>query len=89
MKCTPVTINLKPETERLVQEELESGHFHSVDELIVKSVHAWREKQRQSRTLSAAQRDAAVDRALAFARNRAIPLGGISIKELIHEGHRL
>jgi Arc/MetJ-type ribon-helix-helix transcriptional regulator len=84
-----MTINLKPETERLVQEEIQSGHFHSVDELIVKSVHAWREKQRQSRTSSAAQRDAAVDRAMDFARNRAIALGGVSIKELIHEGHRL
>jgi Arc/MetJ-type ribon-helix-helix transcriptional regulator len=39
-----VTVELKPETERLVQEELRNGHFHSVDDLIVASVHAWREK---------------------------------------------
>jgi Arc/MetJ-type ribon-helix-helix transcriptional regulator len=39
-----VTVELKPETEELVQEEIRNGHFHSVDELIVKSVHAWREK---------------------------------------------
>ncbi len=37
-------MELKPETERLVQEEIKSGHFDSVDELIVKGVHAWREK---------------------------------------------
>lgn len=35
---------LKPETERLVQEEIRSGHFHSVDDLIVEGVQAWREK---------------------------------------------
>jgi Arc/MetJ-type ribon-helix-helix transcriptional regulator len=39
-----VTVELKPETERLVQEEIQRGHFHSVDELIVQGVHAWREK---------------------------------------------
>lgn len=37
-------IELKPETERLVQEEIRKGHFHSVDDLIVEGVHAWREK---------------------------------------------
>jgi len=35
-------VDLKPETERLVQEEISSGHFRSVDELIMAGVHAWR-----------------------------------------------
>ncbi len=30
-----MTVELKLETERLVQEEIRSGHIHSVDELIV------------------------------------------------------
>ena len=33
-----MTINLKPETERLVQEELQNGHFRSVDEMIAQVV---------------------------------------------------
>ena len=37
-------LELKPETERLVQEEIESGHFQSVDEVIVQGVYALREK---------------------------------------------
>jgi len=37
-------VQIKPETERLVQEEINQGHFHSVDELIVEGVYAWREK---------------------------------------------
>ena len=41
-----MTVQLKPETEQLVQEEIRNGHFHSVDELIVQGVHAWREKHR-------------------------------------------
>jgi hypothetical protein len=41
-----VTVELKPETEQLVQEEIQSGHVHSVDELIVYGVQAVREKLR-------------------------------------------
>jgi Arc/MetJ-type ribon-helix-helix transcriptional regulator len=41
-------LELKPETEQLVQEEIRRGHFHSVDELIVQGMHAWREKHQIS-----------------------------------------
>jgi Arc/MetJ-type ribon-helix-helix transcriptional regulator len=41
-----VTVELKPETEQLVQEEIQSGHVHSVDELIVYGVQAVRAKLR-------------------------------------------
>ena len=37
-------IDIAPETERLVREELGSGHFRSVDELIKAGVEALREK---------------------------------------------
>jgi len=39
-----MTVDLKPETERLVLEEVRRGHFHSVDEVIVQGVYALREK---------------------------------------------
>ncbi|HEY3741483.1 MAG TPA: hypothetical protein VGL53_16640 [Bryobacteraceae bacterium] len=37
-------VELKPETERLVEEELRSGHVHSVDELIVEGIKSLRDK---------------------------------------------
>ena len=37
-------VELKPETERLVREEIQLGHFQSVDEVIVQGVYALREK---------------------------------------------
>jgi len=83
-----MTINVKPETEQLVQEEIQRGHFRSVDEIIVEGVQAWREKHR-SKEIGLEQRRKAVGDALAFATHKAIPLSGISIKELIHEGHWL
>jgi hypothetical protein len=39
-----MTIEIKPATGKLVQEEIQSGHVGSVDELIVKGIEALREK---------------------------------------------
>ncbi len=41
-----MTVELKPETERLVREELQSGHVQTVDELVVQGVRALREKSK-------------------------------------------
>ncbi len=41
-----MTIRIKPETEQLVKEELQNGHFRSVDEIIFEGVQARREKER-------------------------------------------
>lgn len=88
LRSATMAIDVKPEIEQLVREEIQSGHFRSVDEIIIQGVQAWRDKHRLA-SGGAEQRRAAVDQALAFAREKAIPLGGVSIKELIHEGHRL
>jgi Arc/MetJ-type ribon-helix-helix transcriptional regulator len=44
-------VELKPETERLVQEEIKRGQFSSVDELIVQGVYALREKSNAAQTI--------------------------------------
>jgi Arc/MetJ-type ribon-helix-helix transcriptional regulator len=41
-----MTVELKPETAKLVEEEIRRGRFHSVHELIVEGVHAVREKSK-------------------------------------------
>jgi Arc/MetJ-type ribon-helix-helix transcriptional regulator len=43
-------VELKPETERLVQEEIKCGHFQSVDDMIVQGVYAFREKSKIAQT---------------------------------------
>lgn len=83
-----MTIHLKPESERLVKEELQIGNFGSVDELIVQSVRAWREKY-GSKQLTTEQRHQAVARMREFAEKNRTSLGDISIKDLLHEGHRM
>jgi Arc/MetJ-type ribon-helix-helix transcriptional regulator len=82
-----MVIQLNPETERLVQEEMQSGRFHSIDEIILQGIRTRHEKEQPQP--SEAQRRQAVERALDFARHRAVCLDGISIKQLLHEGHRV
>jgi hypothetical protein len=45
-------VELKPETERLLQEELRSGQIQTVDELIVQGVQALREKSKLAHAAS-------------------------------------
>jgi len=82
-----MSINLNPETERLVKEELRNGNFHSVDEIILHGIRAKHEKRADPPAVL--DRNRTVERALDFAKRRAIPLRGASIKELLHQGHRL
>src|SRR5438876_12203375 len=42
-----MTINLKPEQERIIREEIENGHFHSADEVIDHALAALKEKGRK------------------------------------------
>jgi hypothetical protein len=79
-----MTIDLKPETERLVRQELQNGHFLSVDEMIVEGVQA----RREGKPLS---RDARKTPAEAVAHIRELRQGnrlpaGVTIKDLISEG---
>ena len=51
-----MSIDISPETERLVREEIRRGHFGSVDDLIVAGVRAWREKYGSQAALASAPR---------------------------------
>jgi hypothetical protein len=79
-----MTINLKPETERLVEQELQNGHFGSVDEMIVEGVQA----RREGKPLSSAHRKTpaeAVAHIRQLRRGNRLP-AGVTIKDLINEG---
>ena len=77
-------IQLSPETERLVEREIASGRFHSVDEIIQKGIHTVDDESERRR-----KHREAIEWTRDFARNRALPLNGITIKELIEEGRRM
>ena len=83
-------INLTPELERIVNNELRSGHFRSAEEVIAKALAVLREKE-----ALAVVRDpnggyeTAVREMLNFVVANRTVLQGISVKQLIREGHRL
>lgn len=44
-----MTIQLKPEQERIIQEEIRSGHFRNADEVLDHALAALREKEPHAR----------------------------------------
>lgn len=44
-----MTINLKPEQERIIQAEIESGHFRNPDEVLDHALAALQEKEHKRR----------------------------------------
>lgn len=85
-----MNINLTPKQERIVNDELKSGHFRSAEEVIGEALQALRQKDQSSAgvTANGAQHEAAREM-LAFVEKNRVRLEGVSVKELIHEGHRL
>jgi len=80
-----VILEIKPETERLAQEELRNGHFRSIDEMIVEGVSARREgKQISSQALVRTRAEAAA-RIRSMRRGNRLP-EGTTIQQLINEG---
>jgi Arc/MetJ-type ribon-helix-helix transcriptional regulator len=85
-----MNVKLTPEQEKIIQDELKTGHFRTVEEVIGEALLVLHEKE-QSSTVGVpdgAQREA-VKEMLAFVERNRVRLEGISVKELIHEGHRL
>jgi Arc/MetJ-type ribon-helix-helix transcriptional regulator len=85
-----MNINLTPEQEKIVKDTLETGHFRTVQEVIGEALQVLREKKQSSTvgTSNGAQREP-VREMLAFVEKNRVRLEGVSVKELIHEGHRL
>ena len=82
--------HLPPELEKIVNEELKIGHFRTPEEVIAEALQALREKEKSSPTPSGsgAQREA-VREMLDFVEKNCVRLTGVSVKDLIHEGHQL
>lgn len=82
--------NLTPELERIVNDELRSGHFRSAEELIAKALVALREKEVSALTGdNIGGYESAVREMLNSVAENHTPLKGVSVKQLIREGHRL
>jgi Arc/MetJ-type ribon-helix-helix transcriptional regulator len=83
-----MTITLNPEQERIIQEEIQSGHFRNPEEVLDRALAVLREKENSPHTDVA--KEERVRRAqTAVARiqelSKGLSLGGLKIKDLIDE----
>jgi Arc/MetJ-type ribon-helix-helix transcriptional regulator len=74
-----MTIELKPEQERIIQEQLASGHFKSVDEVLTAALCRLPHHERSSNRT-------AVERMIEFSRTHSVKLPvGQTVESLIRE----
>jgi Arc/MetJ-type ribon-helix-helix transcriptional regulator len=74
----------KPGHEQLVQEALNSGRYHNVDEFLDEALSAWKTSEARRYDLKKAQAAAASICEL----RKGVTLGGLKIKDLAAEGQR-
>jgi Arc/MetJ-type ribon-helix-helix transcriptional regulator len=76
-----MTVELKPEQERMIQEQLASGQFKSVDEVLTTALSRLPHKGRSNRR--------AVARMIEFSRQHSAKLpAGETVEGLVRESHR-
>ena len=81
----PLTLTLDPHGEELVAAHLRTGRYHSVEEVVNRALETLAEKDPP-----AVEGKRTPAEAIAHIRQsrRGVRLGGLKIKDLIHEGHR-
>jgi putative addiction module CopG family antidote len=77
-----MTIQLSPEQENVIHQAIQTGKYHSVDEVVDSALESIRQREQIPPALTRSQLAGQRIREL---RKGAI-LGGLSIKELIEEG---
>jgi hypothetical protein len=84
-----MNLHLTPEQEQIIQRELESGHFRTAEDVIASALHALLEKGEWPGLGLRPSGEEAVRRMLNFVEKNRVVLKDISVKELIHEDHKL
>lgn len=82
-------IHLTREEEQIVKQELASGRFHTTEEVVAEALRALQDRRRSGAARPSAERREAVREMLTFVEKNRVRLDGISVKDLIHEGHRV
>jgi putative addiction module CopG family antidote len=80
-----MTIELKPEQERMIQEQLASGLYRSVEEVLTTALASLPHDRRFDRQ----NRREAVRRMIEFGERRKLTLGEPVTRRFLHEGHRI
>lgn len=80
-------IHLDSRGEHLIERQLQSGRYHSAEQVVVSALEAL--NQSDQALAQNDERRRAVQDMLAFAGKHGFTLGaGLRLKDLIHEGHK-
>ena len=77
-------MELKPEHEQIIRQQLAGGHFTSVDEVLTTALASLPRDRRFDRE----NRREAVRRMIEFGDRRKLSLGEPVTRQFLHEGHR-
>ena len=80
-----MTIELKPEQEQIIRQQLASGNFKSVDEVLATALASLP----RDRRFDLENRREAVRRMIEFGERRKLSLGEPVTRQFLHEGHRI
>jgi len=83
-----MTITLTPEQEQIVDDQLRLGFYRTPEDVVASALRALR-KVNPRASVGGADQQEAVSEMLRFVENNRTTLTGISVKDLIHEGHHL
>jgi Arc/MetJ-type ribon-helix-helix transcriptional regulator len=83
-----MTITLTPEQEQIVDDQLRLGVYRTPEDVVADALRALRKVNPHANGGGADQQEA-VSEMLRFVENHRTALTGISVKDLIHEGHHL
>ena len=81
----PLNLTLDPYVEQLVEAHLRTGRYRSPEEVVTRALESRTEREQPG-----TQRKKTVAEAVAHIREsrKGVTLGGLKIKDLIHQGHK-
>jgi putative addiction module CopG family antidote len=82
-----MNVRLDPHSERLIEQQLRAGRYHSPEEVVARALETLAESD--STCSDENERRQAVQDMLEFSSKHRFTLGeGLRIRDLIHEGHK-
>ena len=79
-----MTVHLPPRIERIIEEAVRSGEYHSAEEVLSEAVTVWQARHTVAEP-NGDDRQAAIQRLKNFGNTHHLSLGGITIKQLRDE----
>ncbi len=83
-----MTIELKPEATRIIDQAIQAGLIQHPDEVVELGVETLRSRLEACRSSRSTAREEAVRRMLEFGDKYRLGLGERITRDLLHEGHR-